>query len=155
MKMSKMKRLINEPSGVCEMSLDYKSGRGWICQTNEGKTVFVIGDAVGYNAQKGDCFVAAIETHQNAPEPHYYAAWAIAKSESTNLVSVQTALALLTATDAIRGDELGIGNGDILYHAGLVAKFVKQDRRTQLDAGTDIWYSSQPDDCEVGAFEYD
>jgi len=152
--MAKEKRLINQPSFVSLIYLKYKSGRGWIAETSHGETAFVIGDAVGRNGQQGDCLVAALETHQNAPhsEPDFYAAWAIPEGE-VNYDTVMDALGRLRETDALRGSEIGIGNGDILYHAGLVAKFVKQDRRTELDAGSDIWYSVTPDDCEVGIFE--
>ena len=150
----KNKRIINMPSKVAEIYLKFPNGRGWIAETDTKETVFVIGDAVGYKPQKGNCLIAALETHQNAPSPDFYAAWAIPEGVVT-LQTVTDALAALSETDALTGEEVGTGNGDILYHAGLVAKFVKQDRRKPLNAGTDIWYSVTPEECEVGIFEND
>lgn len=153
--MQKTKQLIREPNGVSLITLAYPKGRGWIAKDESNRDVFIGNDAFGRNPpEKGDEYIAATEKHQNAPAIDLYAAWAVAYGVVT-MDTINNAITDLKNTDAILAADLGTNNGDILYHAGIVAKFVKQDRRKQLDPAQDIWYSIVPDECEVGSFEND
>lgn len=141
---------LNSETIIAEITLVREDGRGWIAELNNGETAWVIGDTRELcDSVQGDVIIASLERHGRYPTPHWYAAWSVPKGDVT-LSTVCGAKLLLEVDGPCTSGEIGPSEGDLLFHAGEVAKFIMQHRRKTLAPCDDIWYALNYKNAFVG-----
>ncbi len=132
-------------NNIKRVTLVRPANNGWICSTDHlGETALVSHKVVEHNGMdRGDSLISSVVPHHSAPRVDYYCVWAHPEVPGTlDLHVCEEALQELEEDGgAILAGDLGQEVGDILYHAGLVGKFVYFDKNSPTDTATDVWYT--------------
>lgn len=137
-------KLIDSTAIIAEITIAREDGIGWIATLDNGETAWLTANAKGLcDCNVGDIVLAALDRHNRYPSPHWHANWAVPISD-TDLVGVDAAMVILNDGPATSG-EVGPSAGDILYHSGEAAKFVKRDRNQDFNPDNDIYYTLHSD----------
>lgn len=134
-------RKLNGEAIVAEITLKEQAEGGYIALTSDGEGCFVSSKVVSQNGMKaGDSLTGALVPHRWSESCQWFAEWVVPTRLCT-ATEVWAAYKELERGGAVLAVELGIHEGDILFHAGLAQKIVGFDRKKDLDAGEDIAYT--------------
>lgn len=138
-------RKLNGESIITEVTLQTAVDKGYIGITTEGYKCFVPIKVVSQNGMKvGGKLTGALVPHNYSSDCDWFAEWVV-DSRLVTTEDVLAALEDLKEGGAIRACDLGIHEGDILFHAGLAQKLVGFDRKQDIDAGKHIAYTIELD----------
>lgn len=138
---------------VATLTERLENGRGFVAMTDDGQSVFIIEKPiVEARLTIGHKVIVVLKPFRGREGYDWFADWAVPHGVVT-MDSVNAALDTMKDGFVWTAGEIGLDEGDILYRAGIITKYIRMNKKKEIDSYEDIFYTMYPERVAIDEFE--